>query len=104
MDLQAPDEESMVRVAVAELDDRFASIEHSRIESTVRQLVHVWFTSARVKNFVGIIAERHARAELATVDRYQPRRERVVMTSRPLAPVDSNPTLSWSRRVAVSAG
>ena len=68
MDLQAPDEEAMVRVAVADLDRRFDAIGHARIESTVRRLVHTWFTRARVKNFVGIIAERHARTELATVD------------------------------------
>ena len=67
MDLQAPDEESMVRGAVADLDGRFASIDRSRIESIVRRLVHAWFTSARVKTFVGIIAARHARAELEQV-------------------------------------
>ena len=39
MELQAPDEESMIRVAVADLDNRFASIDPSRIESTVRRLV-----------------------------------------------------------------
>lgn len=64
MDLQPPDEESMVRVAVADLDHRFASIDRSRIETTVRRLVRVWFARARVKNFVGLIAERHAREEL----------------------------------------
>jgi hypothetical protein len=64
MELQAPDEESMIRVAVADLDDRFASIARSRIEGTVRRLVHEWFRRAHVKVFVGIIAERHARAEL----------------------------------------
>jgi hypothetical protein len=67
MELQALDEESMVRVAVADLDDRFVSVERSRIEGTVRRLVHEWFERARVKNFVGIIAERHARAELQQV-------------------------------------
>jgi hypothetical protein len=67
MELQAPDEESMIRVAVADLDDRFASIDRSRIEGTVRRLVHEWFTRAHVKLFVGIIAERHARTELQQV-------------------------------------
>ena len=67
MDLQTSDEEAMVRVAVADLDDRFASIDRSRIDSTVRRLVHDWFVRARVKTFVGIIAERHARAELEQV-------------------------------------
>lgn len=64
MELQAPDEETMIRVAVADLDDRFASIETSRIEMTVRRLVGEWFARARLKLFVGIIAERHAREEL----------------------------------------
>ncbi len=64
MELQAPDEESMVRVAVENLADRFETIERSRIESTVRRVVRGWFARARVKIFVGIIAERGARAEL----------------------------------------
>jgi hypothetical protein len=64
MELQAPDEEAMIRIAVADLDDRFATIGRSRIEGTVRRLVHEWFTRAHVKVFVGIIAERHARTEL----------------------------------------
>jgi hypothetical protein len=64
MELQAPDEESLVRVAVENLADRFDSIERSRIESTVRRVVRDWLTRARVKVFVGIIAERGARAEL----------------------------------------
>ena len=68
MDLQAPEEERMVRVAVAELDDRFSSVDHSRIESTVRRLVHDWLEGSRVKAFVGIIAERHARSEIENFD------------------------------------
>jgi hypothetical protein len=64
MELQARDEEAMIRVAVADLDDQFASIDRSRIEVTVRRLVREWFGRARVKIFVGIIAERHARTEL----------------------------------------
>lgn len=61
----------MIRVAVEDLDNRFESIERSRIEATVRRLVREWFGRSRVKQFVGIIAERHARAELqrsATLD------------------------------------
>jgi len=64
MDLNAPDEESMIRAAVAGLGSRFASMDRSRIESVVQRLVREWFATARVKTFVGIIAERHARAEL----------------------------------------
>ena len=67
MELQTPDEETMVRSAVADLDDRFSSIDTIRIESTVRRLVRTWFARARVKNFVGIIAERHAREELQEI-------------------------------------
>jgi hypothetical protein len=64
MELQAPSEEAMIKVAVADLDERFVSIDRSRIERTVRRLVHEWFQHSRVKNFVGIIAQRHARSEL----------------------------------------
>jgi hypothetical protein len=67
MDLPTPDEETMIKAAVADLDDRCATIERSRIEATVRRLVRAWWTRARVKLFVGIIAERHARAELQAV-------------------------------------
>jgi hypothetical protein len=67
MELQAPNEESMIRVAIADLDSRFASIDKSQIEVTVRRLVGEWFARARVKTFVGIIAERYARAELQQV-------------------------------------
>lgn len=72
MELQAPDEESMIRVAVADLDNRFASIDPSRIESTVRRLVRDLFAHARVKIFIGIIAERHARSELQHADTTAP--------------------------------
>jgi hypothetical protein len=64
MELQPSDEESMVRVAVANLGRRFAAVDRSRIESTVRRLVGELFPRARVKTFVGIFAERHAREEL----------------------------------------
>jgi hypothetical protein len=64
MDLQAPSEELMVKVGVAHLVDRLPTVERSRIESTIRRVVHDWYSHARVKIFVGIIAERHARTEL----------------------------------------
>ena len=64
MELQAPTEEAMVKVAVAHLDERFPAIETPRIEATVRRSVDECYAKARVKNFVGIIAERSARAEL----------------------------------------
>ena len=59
----ASDEEAMVRAAVANLADHFAIDAHD-IETTVRRFVGEWFERARVKTFVGIIAERHARMEL----------------------------------------
>ena len=67
MNMQPPNEETMVKVAIADLEDEFATVDPSRIEATVRRLVHSWFTRAHVKSFVGIIAERHARAELEQV-------------------------------------
>jgi hypothetical protein len=66
MELQPPDEETMVKVAVADLDDRFESIDRSKIETTVRRLVRDLLAKSRVKIFVGIFAERRARAELET--------------------------------------
>ncbi len=67
MEPRPPDEETMVKVAVADLDDRFESIDRSRIETTVRRLVHELLARARVKTFVGILAERRAHDELERV-------------------------------------
>jgi hypothetical protein len=53
----------MVKVAVADLDDRFRSIDRPRIEATVRRFVRDLLARARVKTFVGILAKRRARAE-----------------------------------------
>ena len=53
MEPQAPDEETMVKVAVADLDDRFRSIDRPRIEATVRRFVRDLLARARVKTFVG---------------------------------------------------
>jgi hypothetical protein len=64
MEPQAPDEEAIVKAAVADLDDRFESVDRSRIETTVRRLVRELLAKSRVKTFVGIIAARRARAEL----------------------------------------
>ena len=59
-----PDEASIVRVAVTHLDTRFPSLSTSQIESVVRPRVHDRLEHSRVKNFVGILAERDARTEL----------------------------------------
>jgi len=64
MELSQPDESTIVRVAVANLDARFPSVESGRIESVVRRRVHDRFEHSRVKNFIGILAERDAYAEL----------------------------------------
>jgi len=64
MELRTPDEEAMVRVATANLEDRFADEGHGHLEGTVRRVVHEWYATSRVKTFVGVIAERHARNEL----------------------------------------
>ena len=56
--------DAIVRVAAAHLADRFASVDAERIEATVRRHVEERCANARVTNFVGILAERDARAEL----------------------------------------
>jgi hypothetical protein len=64
VELQPPDEEGMVRIAVADLAERFDAIDRERIEATVRRSVRDLCGRARVKTFVGIIAERRASEEL----------------------------------------
>ena len=76
MEPQAPDEETLVKVAVTDLDGRFESIDRSKIEATVRPLVHDLFAGARVKTYVGVIAERRAQAELKRFARETPASER----------------------------
>ena len=67
-ELAPPDEETMVKVAVADLDGRFPDVARARIETVVRRLVHRWLTLARIKTFVGIISWREARAELEQME------------------------------------
>jgi hypothetical protein len=62
----APDEETIVHSAVAELDQRLPAVRRSRIEPVVRRIVHRWFERARIRTFIGIIAARQAREELET--------------------------------------
>jgi hypothetical protein len=59
-----PDENAMVRAAVADLEDQFGDVDTARIEETVRKHLDKRFAQARVKTYVGIFAERDARAEL----------------------------------------
>jgi hypothetical protein len=67
IDTATPDEATQVDVAVADLRDRFPEVGPDHIESTVRRLVHQWFLQARITTYVGIIAGRQARAELAAL-------------------------------------
>jgi hypothetical protein len=64
MELQALNEETMIKIAVANLEDRFATVDRPNIEATVRRFVIDEYARAHVKNFVGVIAERRARIEL----------------------------------------
>jgi hypothetical protein len=68
MELRAPDDNSMVRVAVAHLAERLPTTDLQRIEETVRDFVTEWNRRARVKTFVGVIAERHAREALEATE------------------------------------
>ena len=63
VDTRAPDEDAMVRAAVADIERRLRS-DSPRIERTVRRLVRELSDRSRVKTFVGVIAERHALEEL----------------------------------------
>ncbi len=64
MKLPLANEASIVRTAVSNLEERFANIEHDRTASTVERRVQERYANARITTFVGIIAERDARAEL----------------------------------------
>lgn len=64
MELPSANEASMVRTAVSNLEERFATIDHDRIASTVERRVQERCANARITTFIGIIAEREARAEL----------------------------------------
>jgi hypothetical protein len=67
VELRAQDEDSTVRVATERLNDDFDQVSRAEIEATVRRRFRVLSARSRVHSFLGIFAERHARAEL--VDR-----------------------------------
>ena len=67
MESSDPDESSIVRVAVAHLDASFPSLDATRIESVVRPRVRDRLARSRIKSFIGILAERDARAELERI-------------------------------------
>jgi hypothetical protein len=64
VELSEPDEATIVRVAAAHLDPQFPSVDTRKVESVVRGHVRNRLQQARIRNFVGILAERDARADL----------------------------------------
>ena len=64
MELKAPDEDAMIRAAVADLEDQFDTVDTPVIDAVVRRHMDRRFAQSRVKTYVGIFAERDARAEL----------------------------------------
>jgi len=64
MELQQPDEETLVRNATDGLKTTDPAADGGRVERRVREIVHDLCVHSRVKNFVGVIAERRARDEL----------------------------------------
>jgi hypothetical protein len=64
MELHSATEASMIRSAVSNLAERFTTVDQARIESTVERRVQERRANARITTYVGIIAEREARAEL----------------------------------------
>ena len=64
VELKPPSEDALISVVVADLAERFPSIDHARIEAIVRPIVTECFTEASVKTYVGIIAERRAWKQL----------------------------------------
>jgi hypothetical protein len=64
VELKAPDEDAMIRAAVAELEDQFDDVDTPVIDAVVRRHMDRRFAESRVKTYIGIFAERDARAEL----------------------------------------
>ena len=69
MELQPLDEDSIVNRATDELRDQFADLDGHHVEETVRRVVHDSYANARVKNYVGVIAQRRARDALQQLER-----------------------------------
>jgi hypothetical protein len=69
MEPQPLDEDSIVNRATDELRDQFADLDGRHVEETVRRVVHDSYVNARVKNYVGVIAQRRARDELQQLER-----------------------------------
>ena len=72
MESQSSSDDIVVRNTAAALTDQFARLDRSQIEATVQRHFTELRARARITTFVGIIAERHARAELQTLDGSSP--------------------------------
>jgi hypothetical protein len=64
MELQQPNEETLVQNATDSLNSMDPTADRGRVERRVREIVHDLCAHSRVKNFIGVIAERRARDEL----------------------------------------
>jgi hypothetical protein len=64
VEVPAQDENTTIRIATERLDDRFDEVPRREIEATVRRRLRELAARSRVHSFLGIIAERQARAEL----------------------------------------
>jgi hypothetical protein len=64
MELKPPSEDAMVHTASAGLERRFPTVSKPRIEDVVRRWIRKLRARSRVQAFIGILAERRARAEL----------------------------------------
>jgi hypothetical protein len=65
MDLRPQDDDSMTRTATQRLAETLpGEVNLSEIEAAVRDQVRELRSTARVQNFIGIIAERNAREML----------------------------------------
>jgi len=65
VELPAQDEDTTVRIATDRLKEDFDEVPRAQIESTVRRRLRELCARSHVRTFVGVIAERQARTELA---------------------------------------
>lgn len=64
MDLGAQDETAMAQLAARDLQQQFTEVNADDVDALVREFVQRRFEAARIKAFVGVLAERDARAEI----------------------------------------
>jgi len=67
VDPAPPDTDAIVRAAVSDLAPR-VDADRDRVEQAVRKHVDELFEHARVKTFVGVLAQRRALVELRAPD------------------------------------